>query len=654
MSRRAIYLLGMSSAFVLGCIQSPLAWSPDGRWLAYTVAVRPVSTLPSPGWLFEVGAGGVKRPRLVESPRRPAATSYRIWATRPDSGVSVLLEDSQGPLTAPCWSPDGKTLAFGRLVAEEEGRGRFEVVVQESPERKRILLKHALEAYPARASELPSLALAWSPDGRYLAIPLFQQTLGVAIIRADNGRILKVVEDAYFPSWSPDGTKLAFVRGTDFATLLYLDTNFGAPRVLVDIGKTNQAPVWFKQSILVVARRPGGPGGNALVRRSELLRVPIDGSKVEAIPLVDTADRDKQFLGASFGFDREGDNLFYAVDILGEPSVVTWYLPRTKETYRRDNPVDFKVRVGAFAVAPNGKTVALRAGHPDDFLPPGLWDLASNRFSPMVADDSARVEWVLALVAGAKAVLRDHLPAMVNGPGRMVERPSVLPIPGEIASNAEALTRLQRLAKIGRPLCDRPASAPPAEPEVGALLDEARLFFDYLRGDYDAALASLDRLESRTASPEARLRLLSVRAQVFLGQNEDERAGETIAYLQSIEPHSPRRFEETPAGPVLTEESHSTRGWSSYLAERAKRLRESGGVADEDGENLGPDADPDGPMMPFAPPNFVDVPVRVRPGGVIERVAPVPPLPRRRLPRVLPPAPVPPTPRGVRLGRTSK
>ncbi|MHC5539712.1 hypothetical protein ACYOEI_15955, partial [Singulisphaera rosea] len=70
MSRRAIYLLGLSSAFVLGCIQSPLAWSPDGRWLAYTVAVRPTSSLPSPGWLFEVGRSGVKRPQPAELPRR--------------------------------------------------------------------------------------------------------------------------------------------------------------------------------------------------------------------------------------------------------------------------------------------------------------------------------------------------------------------------------------------------------------------------------------------------------------------------------------------------------------------------------------------------------------------------------------------------------
>ncbi|MHC5541168.1 outer membrane protein assembly factor BamB family protein, partial [Singulisphaera rosea] len=451
---------------------SAIAFHPDGKSLAvcatdYRIYVLDPSTgeeqasLAGHHWYPWCLAFTSKGERLYSS---GWDATIRGWDVAGRKQLSLTpTGHATGVITI---SPDGKTLAFGRLVAEDEGHARFEVVVQESPERKRILLKHALETYPVRASELPSLAVVWSPDGRYLAVPLLQQTLAVAIIRADNGRILKMVEDAYFPAWSPDGTKLAFVRGTDPATLLFLDTNFGAPRVLADIGKTNQAPVWFKQSILVVARRGGGAKGNALMRRSELLRVPIDGSKVEAIPLVDTADRDKQFLGASFGFDREGDNLFYAVDILGEPSVVTWYLPRTKETYKRDNPIDFKVRVGAFAVAPNGKTVALRAGHPDDYLPPGLWDPVSHRLSPMVADDSARVEWVLTLVAGAKSLLGDYLPATVNGPGRTIERPSVLPIPGEISSTPEVLTRLQRLARIGRPLCDRPASSPPVEPEV--------------------------------------------------------------------------------------------------------------------------------------------------------------------------------------------
>ena len=91
--------------------------------------------------------------------------------------------------------------------------------------------------------------------------------------------------------------------------------------------------------------------------------------------------------------------------------------------------------------------------------------------------------------------------------------------------------RLRRLGRLARPLCERPADAAPAPPALQALLDEARLFFDYLREDYRAALDSLERLEARTSSPDERLRLLSLRAQIFLGQGATDRAAETIAFL---------------------------------------------------------------------------------------------------------------------------
>ena len=103
-----------------------------------------------------------------------------------------------------------------------------------------------------------------------------------------------------------------------------------------------------------------------------------------------------------------------------------------------------------------------------------------------------------------------------------------------------------------------------------ALLDEARLFFDYLREDYPAALDSLERLEARTSSPDERLRLLSLRAQIFLGQGATDRAAETIAFLETVPRASSTRLEITPAGPVLTDEDDPRRGWPSYLSSRSE------------------------------------------------------------------------------------
>jgi hypothetical protein len=182
------------------------------------------------------------------------------------------------------------------------------------------------------------------------------------------------------------------------------------------------------------------------------------------------------------------------------------------------------------------------------------------------------------------------------------------------------------------------------------MLDEARLFFDYLSGEYSAALASLETLESRTTKPADRLRILSMRAQIALGQGKRERADETIAYLQAIEGKVPLRYEDTPAGPSLIEEPTPGQGWPKYLASRAKKLRAKetdDRIGQGNNEELLPDA-----MPPFAPRNFGQFP-REPAGGRIEigdvQVDDPPRLPRGPVPiprrgRGFRPVPLPPPP----------
>ena len=233
------------------------------------------------------------------------------------------------------------------------------------------LLTRSYDELSPKASELPGVTLAWSPDGHYLAVPLLQQSLDLAIIRADNGRVLKVVEDAYLPSWSPDGTKLAFVRGSDAESLHCMDTSFGPPRHLADIGQTSQLPAWSRdsQSILVVAR----PRGNEPSSQVDLLRIRVDNGAADKIVAMtdDHLDPEKAFLGASFTSDRDGENLFYTTDIEGQRALIHWYRPRNKEPVDQFHPIDFTIRVGALAVSPT-ETDPRRAGRAPGLLgPPG-------------------------------------------------------------------------------------------------------------------------------------------------------------------------------------------------------------------------------------------------------------------------------------------
>ena len=98
--------------------------------------------------------------------------------------------------------------------------------------------------------------------------------------------------------------------------------------------------------------------------------------------------------------------------------------------------------------------------------------------------------------------------------GEPVARPSLLPIPGELAEQNPVAIRLRRLGKIGRGLLDQPATANDSAATgdlPGDSTDEHRLLFDYLRGDYAAASADVEILESRAGSEDLRFRLLSLR-----------------------------------------------------------------------------------------------------------------------------------------------
>src|SRR6266446_4224080 len=91
MRRSSVLVLGLGLALLAGCLHAPVLWSPDGRWIAYTIAVRPSAPVVAPGWLYDVNTGAdsklASRPTLTGE----AAGVYRLWATRVDSGDSVLL-----------------------------------------------------------------------------------------------------------------------------------------------------------------------------------------------------------------------------------------------------------------------------------------------------------------------------------------------------------------------------------------------------------------------------------------------------------------------------------------------------------------------------------------------------------------------------------
>ena len=93
--------------------------------------------------------------------------------------------------------------------------------------------------------------------------------------------------------------------------------------------------------------------------------------------------------------------------------------------------------------------------------PPALLDRESKEFTPLVPDDAARVEWLATLVHTAQLLLRAHLPT-TDAQNIPIDRPTLLPVLGELPINHEVGSRLAP-ARPDRPSALRtPRGRPPA------------------------------------------------------------------------------------------------------------------------------------------------------------------------------------------------
>jgi Tol biopolymer transport system component len=266
------------------------AWSPDGRRIAF------VSRRDGNSEVYVMDADGSGRRNLT---RNRASDDYPTWSrdgrriaffrarlvgsrTNPnchcreevyDTGLYVMNADGSGlrrlslrvPEGTPettgtqkgkadqlVWSPDGRTIYFGRYLVRTDGSGA------------RRLAYFPLTGWSGAV---------WSPDGTRIAFkakspgPPPTSTspshTDIYVMNADGSGKRRLTHDARQnaePAWSPDGRKIAFVSGRDGNAEIYvMNADGSGKRNLTRNPARDRSPSWSPDGrrIAFVSNRDG-------------------------------------------------------------------------------------------------------------------------------------------------------------------------------------------------------------------------------------------------------------------------------------------------------------------------------------------------------------------------------------------------------------
>jgi TolB protein len=213
------------------------AWAPDGRRLVFERDLPywgddrfQLVSVPAGGGLTRRVTSGPYDAMPTVSPDGRRITFVRLTRTDGDATVSLYTVErhsrrvarllSDGLDISPAWSPDGRTIAFSRLADRS------------SPIEQATLYLADADGSHVRALGLApvrGVSPAWSPDGRRLAFVSFADHNGTDCAAAScspNGEIYVVATDGSgltrlttskaddeHPTWSPDGSRIAFASG---------------------------------------------------------------------------------------------------------------------------------------------------------------------------------------------------------------------------------------------------------------------------------------------------------------------------------------------------------------------------------------------------------------------------------------------------------
>lgn len=222
------------------------AWSPDGRWLAYTayrkerpdiyikdikqkqpgkvIAFKGLNTTPA--WHPQKSLLSV----TLSKDGNP-----EIYLLTGSGKIVKRLTDNWGIDTSPTWSPDGKQFAF---VSNRAGTPQIYVKDIDKKRVRRL-------TYEGNYNTTPK----WSPGGDYIAYSGLANGRFDIFVIGLNGegpyQLTRYSGDNESPTWAPDGTAIAFSSTREGPARVYVMNSNGADqRRIIALPGEQTCPRW--------------------------------------------------------------------------------------------------------------------------------------------------------------------------------------------------------------------------------------------------------------------------------------------------------------------------------------------------------------------------------------------------------------------------
>ncbi len=237
--------------------------SPDGRLVAYTVRETnwEDDRYDTQIWLADVRSGATRQ--LTSAPKSSSAPAWspdsrtlafgsdradrrQIYLIDPAGGEAQKLTSGDESAGSFKWSPDGKSIAYTMsdppseaLKAREKIYGQFDVIGQEHRMTHLYVIDVAAKASRRLTKgDFTVGSFDWSPSGRDIAFDhrinsdnANGGTANISIVSVADGTIRPLVtQDGpdSNPVWSPDGTRIAFETKMANPSFFYTNTTLAA------------------------------------------------------------------------------------------------------------------------------------------------------------------------------------------------------------------------------------------------------------------------------------------------------------------------------------------------------------------------------------------------------------------------------------------